>query len=96
LKELNLDNIPIVAQSYDGVSLMSGCRGGLQTLLKKYHPSADDTVHCMAHRLNLVVVDMCKNVKVCTICIIYEVCPESKFRWAIKTCKCVNFIINFI
>lgn len=70
LKELNLDNIPIVAQSYDGASVMSGCRGGVQTLLKKYHPSAV-YIHCMAHRLNLVVVDMCKNVKVCTIIYLY-------------------------
>jgi len=61
LKELNLDNIPIIAQSYDGVSVMSGCRGdcGLHSIY-------------MAHRLNLVVVDMCRNVKVYTIlCIIY-------------------------
>lgn len=66
LKKINLDNVPIVAQSYDGASVMSGCKGGVQTLFKVHHPSAV-YIHCMAHKLNLVVVDMCKYVKVCII-----------------------------
>lgn len=70
LKKIKLDNIPIVAQSYDGASVMSGCKGGVQTLLKEHHPNVV-YIHCMAHRLNLVVVDMCKHVKV--ICIHSEI-----------------------
>jgi hypothetical protein len=66
LKKLNIDIILIFAQFYDGASVMPGCRGGVQTLFKNYHPSAI-YIHCMAHRLNLVMVNMCKNVKVCTI-----------------------------
>lgn len=53
----------IVAQSYDGASVMSGCLGGVQSKIKQIYPNAIYT-HCMAHRLNLVVVDMCKNIKV--------------------------------
>lgn len=48
LIKLNLDNIPIVPQSYDGASVMSGCGGGVQSLLNELHPSAV-YIHCMTH-----------------------------------------------
>ncbi|CAI6354560.1 unnamed protein product [Macrosiphum euphorbiae] len=57
LEQSNIQNIPIVAQSYDGAAVMSGKRAGVQTKLKEYYPSAI-YVHCMAHRINLVVIDM--------------------------------------
>lgn len=63
LKKINLDKIPIIAQSYDGASVMSGSRGGVQKKLKDYYPYAV-YIHCMAHKLNLVILDMCKNIKV--------------------------------
>lgn len=62
---INMNTLYIVAQSYDGASVMSGCLGGVQAKIKEYYPCAIYT-HCMAHRLNLVVVDMCKGIKVCT------------------------------
>lgn len=52
----------IVAQSYDGSSVMSGCLGGIQAKIKDLYPCALYT-HFMVHRLNLVV-DMCKGIKV--------------------------------
>jgi len=88
LKEINLDNIPIIVQSYDGASVMSGCRGGVQTLLKKYHSSAV-YIHCMAHRLNLVVIDMCKNVKVCTI-----ICRYHLFMYILQNLKYFMVIVQ--
>jgi len=70
LKMFKLDSLPIIAQSYDGANVMSGCKGGVQTLLRKHHTNAI-YIHCMAHRLNLVVVDMCKYVKVLTLFLYY-------------------------
>lgn len=62
----NLDKIPMIGQSYDGANVMSGSNRGVQTKLREAHPQAKNAiyVHCMAHRLNLVVVDMCKHLKV--------------------------------
>jgi len=60
---LNLDKINIIGQSYDGASVMSGHTGGVQAKLKEIHPKAI-YVHCMAHKLNLVVIDMYKHLKV--------------------------------
>lgn len=43
---------------------MSGHLNGVQAKIKEYHPTAI-YVHCMAHHLNLVVVDGCTSIKVC-------------------------------
>ena len=45
----------IRGQAMDGCSTMSGIHGGLQALVREITPSAL-YVHCMAHRLNLVLV----------------------------------------
>jgi len=62
----NLDKVSIIGQSYDGANVMSGSESGVQTKLREAHPQAKNAiyVHCIAHRLNLVVVDMCKHLKV--------------------------------
>lgn len=62
----SLSEIPIVAQSYDGASVMSGRFGGVQQKVKMKYPFAIYT-HCMAHRVNLVVLDMCKIIQVCNV-----------------------------
>ncbi|CAH0563144.1 unnamed protein product [Brassicogethes aeneus] len=61
LEKSSLGDIPIVGQSYDGASVMSGKHKGLQALIKEKHPSVIYT-HCLAHKLNLVVVDACTKV----------------------------------
>jgi len=73
IDSLNLNSIPIIAQSYDGAAVMSGCKNGLQTKIRQKHPEAIYT-HCMAHKLNLVVVDTCNYIKVSTFikCIEYR------------------------
>lgn len=53
----------LVAQSYDGANVMSGKFKGVQANIKQKYPYAIFT-HCMAHRVNLVVLNMCKIVKV--------------------------------
>lgn len=50
----------LVGQSYDGASNMKGEYEGLQALIKQENPSAIYT-WCYAHRLNLVVVQVCKS-----------------------------------
>jgi hypothetical protein len=51
-----------VAQSYDGASVMSGTCTGVQARIQECAPMAV-YIHCMAHRLNLVLVDVCKNIQ---------------------------------
>lgn len=59
LREMSFKAI-LVGQSYDGASVMSGNINGLQTLIRKDHPFAM-YVHCLAHRVNLVLVEACKS-----------------------------------
>ena len=63
LKFCKLDKIKIIAQSYDGANVMSGKFNGIQAKIKNSFPYAIYT-HCMAHRMNLVIMDMCKHLKV--------------------------------
>lgn len=62
LARLGLKGVPIIAQCYDGATVMSGERGGLQAKMKEIHPYAM-YIHCLAHKLNLVVVDACADIK---------------------------------
>lgn len=71
LKENNITE-PIVAQSYDGASVMSGRFNGVQQKIKNKYPEAI-YIHCMAHRMNLIVLDMCKIVKVSYYFLHYQV-----------------------
>lgn len=64
IESCNLNSVPIIAQSYDGAAVMSGNKNGVQSKVRSKHPEAI-YIHCMAHKLNLVVVDTCKNIKVC-------------------------------
>lgn len=61
LAKNKMDNFHIVAQSYDGANVMSGRFNGVQAKIKDKFPYAIYT-HCMAHRINLVVIDTCKYV----------------------------------
>ena len=63
LSQLNLHSVPIIAQSYDGARVMSGCKNGVHVKIQSKHPFAMYT-HCMARRMNLVVLDLCKNIEV--------------------------------
>ena len=48
-------------QAYDGASNMQGCRKGVATLIKRESPSAL-SVHCFAHKLNLCLQDVGKQL----------------------------------
>lgn len=62
LKEKNITE-PIIAQSYDGASVMLGRFNGVQQKIRSQHPEAI-YINCMSHRMNLIVLDMCKIIKV--------------------------------
>ncbi|XP_054289677.1 zinc finger MYM-type protein 1-like [Macrosteles quadrilineatus] len=56
LEQLNLDKTPdkVIAQSYDGASVMSGQHTGVQARVKSKYKNAN-FVHCYAHQLNLII-----------------------------------------
>ncbi|CAH0555131.1 unnamed protein product [Brassicogethes aeneus] len=56
----------LVAQCYDGASVMAGHLNGLQAKIKKEAPQAL-FIHCSAHKLNLVLQDSCKAIKECRV-----------------------------
>ena len=55
LKKFGLNPKFIRGQAMNGCSVMSGVHGGLQAFVRQISPSAL-YVHCMAHRLNLMLV----------------------------------------
>ena len=57
----NIIDLKNVSQSYDGASAMSGHLSGLQTRVREKVSEAV-YVWCHAHRLNLVVEDICKDI----------------------------------
>ncbi|CAI6372425.1 unnamed protein product [Macrosiphum euphorbiae] len=106
--KVDLKTLSIIAQSYDGASVMSGCLGGVQAKIKQLYPCAIYT-HCMAHRLNLVVVDMSiyvhfsrpsNNKKLCDIQMqlglkkgtVLRICDT---RWVCRYKNCQAMLLNF-
>lgn len=59
LDEHGLSKLPVVAQCYDGAAVMAGKVNGVQQRIRQDHPSAI-YIHCMAHKLNLVLIEACK------------------------------------
>ena len=60
LNTLRDEGVPLegcIGQCYDGSSVMSGHLSGVQLRIREHCPSAL-YIHCFAHRLNLVVVDV--------------------------------------
>jgi hypothetical protein len=60
IKKCDLHDLPIVAQSYDGASVMAGKHRGLQAIIKETHPEAV-YIHCLAHRYNILITLLCLN-----------------------------------
>lgn len=74
-------------QGYDGASVMSGSKSGVQKRILSVVPNAP-FVHCCAHNLNLVISDAAKSTQVAnnffiTIQAIYNFFSSSAPRWAI-------------
>ena len=54
----------LVAQTYDGASVMSGDISGVNARIKEKYPEAL-FVHCYAHKLNLVLSQSVKKINAC-------------------------------
>ncbi|KAL4090975.1 hypothetical protein QTP88_025725 [Uroleucon formosanum] len=61
LNKCKIDINKCVAQTYDGANVIRGSINGVQALYKNKVPHAF-YIHCHNHRLNLVLVDVAKNV----------------------------------
>lgn len=55
-KHVKGDKSKLIAQTYDGATVMSGSSNGVQALVKKTYPYAA-YIHCYAHQLNLVMLN---------------------------------------
>ena len=51
-----------IAQCYDGTSVMPGMYNGVQAQVCKLTGSTCVYVHCYAHRVNLVLVNICAKI----------------------------------
>ncbi|KAJ8033194.1 Zinc finger MYM-type protein 1 [Holothuria leucospilota] len=60
LSIFKLDRDKCIGFSFDGASVMSGIKGGVQTILRRKFPKASYT-HCHSHRLNLVMSATCQS-----------------------------------
>lgn len=56
-----------MCQCYDGASVMSGGKGGIQAILQKHYKKVIPYIHCFNHRLHLVVADVVKKMDECQI-----------------------------
>ncbi|KAL4104546.1 hypothetical protein QTP88_019841 [Uroleucon formosanum] len=63
LNNTGLDIGECVSQSYDGASVMSGEFSSVQTKIRTLAKSPCPYIHCHAHRLNLVLVNVTQNVQ---------------------------------
>jgi hypothetical protein len=63
----------LVAQSYDGASVMSGASGGVQALISAAVGRKIIYIHCFAHRLHLVVLKVLET--------------SSHVTWLLETCQ---------
>lgn len=56
LKSSNINPDYMLSQCYDGASIMSGSKGGVQALIQKELNIKIPCVHCYNHQLHLVIV----------------------------------------
>ena len=63
VKDLDLDLNLCVGQGYDGASVMRGNVRGVNALIQGSEAPLANYIHCFNHRLNLVIVDVLKNVQ---------------------------------
>jgi hypothetical protein len=61
MKTSQLDKSRVIAQFYDGALNMSSEFHGLQQLIREHGSPNAIYIHCYAHRLNLVIVELTKS-----------------------------------
>ncbi|CAB4019496.1 Hypothetical predicted protein, partial [Paramuricea clavata] len=58
--EISMDGL--VSNTFDGASVMSGTKGGLQQLIQEHCGRNIPYIHCLNHRLGLVIRDTLSNI----------------------------------
>ena len=58
--EISMDGL--VSNTFDGASVMSGEKGGLQMLVQEHCGRSIPYIHCLNHRLALVLRDTLSNI----------------------------------
>ena len=62
VEEYGLTFDGLVSQAYDGASVMSGIRDGLQEILSTYFQMVIIYIHCFAHKLNFAIKNVIQNI----------------------------------
>lgn len=70
-KESYENKVYIAGLGTDGAASMIGCHNGLTEKMKEVCPQLI-TVHCVAHRLQLAVLDVCHSVEECPLVYCFE------------------------
>lgn len=86
-------NSKLIAQCYDGTNVMSGHLTGLQTKVKEKAPQAV-FVHCLAHRLNLVLKQSINSISQCRIFFATLTSIPAFFHSSAKRTKIADSIID--
>lgn len=63
LKEYDVDDKKMIAQCYDGASVMSGEHAGIQQIIQQRLKRKTPYIHCVNHRLHLKIVAAIDNVQ---------------------------------
>ena len=84
LSGMQLDLHLLVGQGYDGAAVVSGHLNGVNALIKREAPFAQ-YIHCHGHRLNLVVVDVVKNIK-----LVYECFSLLQSLYKFMSCSSIH------
>lgn len=64
---LHIVDEKIISQCYDGAYVMSGRHGGVQKLLERHYNRTIPYVHCLNHKLHLVVEAIVEKIDVCRL-----------------------------
>ncbi|KAJ4447030.1 hypothetical protein ANN_09018 [Periplaneta americana] len=83
----------LVGQCYDGASVMSGHLNDLQKKVKEVAPQAI-SIHCLAHRLDLVLQDSLKQVSQCRVFFAVIRGIPSFFHLSVKRSYVANTIVG--
>ncbi|XP_046859028.1 uncharacterized protein LOC124452512 [Xenia sp. Carnegie-2017] len=83
----------LIAQTYDGASVMSGELSGLQTRVREDYPHAL-FIHCCGHALNLILVQAVSSTKECRIFFKTVTCLSSFFHASSKRTYLLDTVVG--
>ncbi|CAF1448894.1 unnamed protein product [Rotaria sordida] len=66
LNSYQIDLKACIGMCFDGASVMGGCHAGVQAILRENFMPKGVYIHCFAHKLNLVIIDVSQVVTYCS------------------------------